>query len=283
MKALHLATTTHKILISTVVSALLAASSTNATVVIDENFSDVGVPTDWTLSAQSNLLYNATFGGSYKVSDSNPVSGYTTALVNTINSQRRSLALSYSFEEALQDFEATISFTWNNAIGTTQSGTSASITANPVLYFTFLDASNNVVARAGIYDNWTGSLGSYTAEIGGVSTNSGAGSLPASSSGINSISLLRIGDSIDINWENHLGTNVFSYSGTSVAEIASFQILTSMFRVDNMGGNNTAKFGEVAINQVTVSAIPEPTTLTFVLFTGILLLFANRKRRFHEK
>lgn len=251
-------------------------SSLNAAVVLDESFSGADVPTGWTLTAQTRLLYNASFGGSYKISDTNPVSGYSTALVDTTNNERRTLALSYSLAP-LNDFEANISFTWSNAVGTTQSGSTNSNAATPVMYFTFLDAGNNIVARAGIYDNWTASLGARTAEIGGSSTSSGVGTLPASSSGLNTISFLRSGSRIDINWENQLGTSVFSYNGTSAAEITSFQIATSMFRVDNINGLNTAKFGEIAVDQVTIAAIPEPSTLTSILLGAVLLLTISRK------
>ncbi len=244
-----------------------------AALLIDETFTGPSL-TGWTESATSGTTYRYTVNNGLTFSDNTPVTGQSTSIVPP-SGQRGIVTFTKALPNAVSDFEAVLSFSWNNNVGTTPSGATAAVNASPILYFDLYNSSS-LVAFGGLYDNWRVSLGSPYASITGQSpTPVVADSLPAASGGIHTLTLRREGNLITMDWRDQANQQVFSFSGTNASEITSLGFRVGMLQ----DATGRLKVGEVTVHHLSFQTIPEGNSVAlWGIGSGLLLALAGRKR-----
>lgn len=251
-------------------------SSGMAQVLLNESFSGSSMPPGWTTSMTAGTQAEYTLGSGITFSDANPVASNSTSIVVGTDNTRGTVNFLYTLPTAAYDFEATMSFTWDQAVGPF-----AAKAATPTLYLSLFNNASVSVVRAGIYDNWRTDVGAYYGIVNGNTKLTAAGTLPTASGGTNTITIKREGEQISILWLDQTGATVYSHSGTSSLPVNLLYIQVGMLRIDS-SGVNTTKLGALTIQNVTFEAIPEPGTISLTAGCGIAFGLASLRRR-HKK
>jgi hypothetical protein len=150
---------------------------------------------------------------------------------------------------------------------------SNSVKAMQNLYFMLYDSSSNPIAYAGYHDAWASNKGEKFAHAGDNHYNSGAGTLDFSGSA--SINISRVGDAMNIFWDDDL-----LVSGLDGTPISGIDVKFCYYPSVKVSG---AFFGSESVDLVEVynphspTPVPEPATI-FLLSAGLMGMGALRKR-----
>lgn len=260
---------------------LFSAEPLEAAILVDDHFTDPSLP-GWavTTTGGASVLYNYSVSNGILFSDANPVQGHVNSIVVTEGHDKRGFVnFRRDFGQELNDFSASLSLSWDQAIGASPSGATAANAASNYVYLTFYSPQNGIVARIGLYDNWPKGPPSTYALINGATTPFAtlSGSLPTMSNGIHSISVNRTDGTIEMTWLDATGQTVMTYSAANSKEIAAIQI---EFGLLNYGatGVSTTKFGAATAHHFSMQTIPEGRSAVLLL-TGSALLIAGGLRR----
>ncbi len=217
-----------------------------------DSFDGVSLHPDWTLVFRDDgaSLSQSVMGGFLTVSS-------VGDSVSEDNGVWGVAALRRSITPISGDFSAAITFDWNQAGG---------VQAMEGLVLRLLDGSNEVVASVGYQDAWISSRGAYISTAGAVSGNTSLNAVPFS--GSLSGAITRTSGTITT-FRNAVPSAV----GTSTAAIEAVEMEFRYFSYAN------SFFGTVNVDQVSVTAIPEPTTLATLAGVGALALAHIRRRR----
>lgn len=259
--------------ISGLLAAICGMSLLNASaqVAINETFQGSSLPSGWTVSgAPAGTKYNYTLSNGILFSDADPVAGESTSIVPASANTRGFVTFRYNFPEAIQDFTASMSFTWDNTVGITQSGASSANAATPSIYFGLYDASNGIVTRTGIYDNWASGTGGYAGLLTGSDpVNATNGTAPFVSNGLNTINVTRSNGVISVNWVDGDGNTLLTKTGSNSTELSYMVLQFGMLR--SAANPTNTKFGSALVSEVTFNTIPEPGTTSLIGISSIVL------------
>jgi hypothetical protein len=242
------------VIILPLVLFLSLAGVAKATVVFEDHFDDASLDPAWATS-----FTNAT-GWTYNESGTNlTVSEIHSADLGTW----AMVTLSKAFSPLL-DFSVDFDFSWDS-----MAEGSNSLEAMQNLYFVLYDSSYNPVIYGGYHDAWASNKGEKSAHAGGNHYNSGAGTLDFSGSA--SIDISRVGDAINIFWDDDL-----LVSGLDGTPISGIDLRFSYYPSVKVSG---AFFGSESVDLVKVQSAhaPEPATI-LLLSTGLMGMGALRKR-----
>ena len=249
----------------------LSLANASGQIAIHETFDGPSLPAGWTVSvAPVATQHHYTFSGGILFSDADPVADQSTSIIPASANTRGFVTFRYNLPESVQDFTASMSFTWDNSVGTTQSGVRNSNSATPNLYFGLYDEGNGIVARSGLYDNWASGTGGYASILTGVAPiNATSGTAAAVSNGVNTINISRTNGVININWVDGDGNTLLSQTGSNTTDLSYLVIQFGMFR--SASDPTTTKFGSALVSEVTFNAIPEPSSAGLIGISSIAL------------
>ncbi len=225
------------------------------TPVFDEDFSGGSLAPEWEITTaytnavappgQVNDFKYSIANSKLILSDNDPVPNPVNPTASAIDSISTNCYGQVFFtrvlDTGLRNFQVTCDFGWDNAVGIT--GTN---NAMPILVFTLLDASDEVIARAGIRDGHIAFPGARYAQVG-TTVQTSSTNLPSASTGNNQIVFSRTGSSISIQWLGNGAGAPFLFTGTNGLEVAKIQIDFGAYH-----GSNT-KLGQLHVDRVQVA------------------------------
>ncbi|MCC7193190.1 MAG: hypothetical protein IT444_10460, partial [Phycisphaeraceae bacterium] len=275
--------TTNRIGLVRLIAALAVVTGTTAlqaAVLFDEQFNGNSLDPAWAVSTSNVSDYKYSIASSMLTfTDSDPAATYQSgdfpsAISVTTDTSWGNIYFRRTLSGTESDFTLTFAFNWDNNVVAGSYSTN-NVQPMPAILINLRDGSNNLIATAGMQDDWSSARAKRMGTINGVSHDGAINDLPFVSNG-STVTITRTGNGINnitMTWAGDGatgGSNNYPITGTNTAPLAAVEIQIRRYRHDP----TDARTGLINVDQVKLenALIPEPASLALLTF-GAALIF----------
>lgn len=266
------------------IAALAVVTGTTAlqaAVLFDEQFNGSSLDPAWVVSTSNVSDYKYSIASSMLTfTDSDPAAtnqpgDFPSAISVTTDVSWGNIYFRRTLSGSESDFTLTFAFNWDNNVVAGSYSTN-NVQPMPAILINLRDGSNNIIATAGMQDDWSSARAKRMGTINGVSHDGVINDLPFVSNG-STVTITRTGNgtnNITMTWTGDGatgGSNNYPITGTNTAPLTAVEIQIRRFRHDP----TDARTGLINVDQVKLEnplPIPEPASLTLLAF-GAALIF----------
>lgn len=261
-------------------AVVMGTSALQAVVVFDEQFNGNSLDPAWVISTNNVSDYKYSIASSkLTFTDSDPAATYQpgdfpTAISVTNDTSWGDIYFRRTLSGTESDFTLTFAFNWDNYVVAGSYSTDQN-QPMPGIMVNLLDGSNNVIATAGMQDDWSAARAKRVGIVNGVDYSGQINDLPYVSNG-STITVTRSGNgynNITMTWAGDGatgGSNNYPIADTNTAPLAAVEIRSRRFRHDP----TDARYGLVNVDQVKLEnpQIPEPASLVLLACGAAMIL-----------